>query len=1057
MVEVKDDDDEIDTATITINVNDVNEAPIANPDNYETDEDTTLTILPIDALSKGVLANDEDIDDAIANLLIDSNTAPSNGILSLAVDGSFIYTPTADFFGVATFTYIAKDDDNLTSNSATVTIMVNAVNDLPVANDDGPLPQLTTDEDTPFDIPFSLLTANDSPGPANESGQDLTAVNPSQPANGSITISGSNFRYTPNANFNGTDTFEYYVQDSGVEPNTSLLPATVIVTVDSVNDAPILNVATLSVKEVDTDISDGDDGSGIGKSVGTVTAEDTNDTPEDTPFEFGTMPGGDGYTRFGINAASGEITVIDTTGLDMEGSTQSFTLTVVVTDSANLTATAVFPIDLIDVNEFDPVIAPNQVFTITETAQPNDLVNAAPITATDEDHQDVSSAFAITGGTGQSLFTIDNSGNIRVAAGASFDYEGGTNSYTLDISVTDNGDTPGTRTGSQTVQIDIADANEPPVLGSLAVDPTAVVEGGDLVNLTGTITDQDTGDTTHHVTVDWGDGSTTMWNNATDIDGSHQYKDDPSGSPDTYTIRVTVADRDDETALTDTDTIEVTVTNVDPVLSGVSITPSPINEGESATLSGTISDAGVEDTFSLQVTWGDGQVITYPYPVQPSGLPFTFDVNHIFEDDGQPLTVDLLLIDDDGGQHQYPGGVDITVNNVAPEVDAGKNQIVNVGETVSFTGVITDPGTADTHTKLWDFGDSATDNTNILTPEHTYTAIGVYTVNLTVTDDDGGVGSDTMTVTVVSPSDMKATKAVRGSFTEEGTVFYTITLINNGDSDQLDNAGDELTDMLPPQLALVDAQVISGGGTVTKVVATNTVTWNGAVASGSSVEIEIEAMILPDTKGAAVSNQATIAYDEDGNGSNEATTYSDDPAVAGSYDPTVFNVADEYLVFIPIVVKNYTSAPDLVVTNINASSDLIEVVIENQGNAPVTNSFWVDFYINPNPVPTAANDLWPESGPNPQGLAWGVTERLAVGASLTLSYSTASGAPNLYFVADESLYDGSMPAGTPVYAQADSARAGVGLGAVAELDELTGKPYNNILGGTAVPVSSTTP
>lgn len=89
----------------------------------------------------------------------------------------------------------------------------------------------------------------------------------------------------------------------------------------------------------------------------------------------------------------------------------------------------------------------------------------------------------------------------------------------------------------------------------------------------------------------------------------------------------------------------------------------------------------------------------------------------------------------------------ITVNNVAPSVNAGNDQTVNEGDTVSFSGSFTDPGWLDSHTIEWDFGDGNT-ATGTLTPTHAYGDNGVYMVTLTVTDDDGGVGTDTLTATV---------------------------------------------------------------------------------------------------------------------------------------------------------------------------------------------------------------------------------------------------------------------------------------------------------------------
>ncbi|MHA2298637.1 MAG: PKD domain-containing protein [Candidatus Hodarchaeales archaeon] len=89
----------------------------------------------------------------------------------------------------------------------------------------------------------------------------------------------------------------------------------------------------------------------------------------------------------------------------------------------------------------------------------------------------------------------------------------------------------------------------------------------------------------------------------------------------------------------------------------------------------------------------------------------------------------------------------VTVNNVAPVVDAGADQTVFSGDIVSFSGSFTDPGTLDTFTFEWDFGDG-TKVTGTLAPSHVYLLAGTYTVTLNVTDDDGGEGIGTLTITV---------------------------------------------------------------------------------------------------------------------------------------------------------------------------------------------------------------------------------------------------------------------------------------------------------------------
>jgi len=158
-----------------------------------------------------------------------------------------------------------------------------------------------------------------------------------------------------------------------------------------------------------------------------------------------------------------------------------------------------------------------------------------------------------------------------------------------------------------------------------------------------------------------------------------------------------------------------------------------------------------------------------------------------------------------------------------------------------------------------------------------------------VTDPTSGNNSATDVDTVVG-SQVTATKTASGTFVVGSTVTYTIILGNAGPGPQGDNPGNELTDVLPATLALISANASSG--TAVASVPTNTVTWNGSIPAGGSVTITITATILPAANGASVSNQATAAFDADGNGSNESSALSNDPRQAGSNNPTVIFVAD---------------------------------------------------------------------------------------------------------------------------------------------------------------------
>ncbi|MEO8503302.1 MAG: S8 family serine peptidase [Acidobacteriota bacterium] len=131
------------------------------------------------------------------------------------------------------------------------------------------------------------------------------------------------------------------------------------------------------------------------------------------------------------------------------------------------------------------------------------------------------------------------------------------------------------------------------------------------------------------------------------------------------------------------------------------------------------------------------------------------------------------------------------------------------------------------------------------------------------------------------------TKTVSGTLVEGGTVTYTVTLTNNGTGTQGDNPGHEFTDVLPAGLTLISAVATSGtAGTVG-----NTANWDGTLAaSGGTVTITITATINAGTAGTTISNQGTISFDADGNGTNESTGSTDDPATIGLLDPTAFVV-----------------------------------------------------------------------------------------------------------------------------------------------------------------------
>ncbi|MCE9525421.1 MAG: tandem-95 repeat protein [Planctomycetales bacterium] len=291
-------------ATVTLTVNSVNDAPVAAGDEFTTAEDTSLHI---DA--SGVLANDSDPEgDALSAVLV---TGPSNGTLTLNADGSFDYAPGANFNGNDSFVYQASDG-SLTSTDTTVTIIVTAVNDSPVAANDA----FSTDEDTPLavDIAGSVLS-NDS----DAEGDSLTAALVTGPAHGTLTLNADgSFNYSPEANFNGEDTFTYSASDGTL----SSTEATVTITVNSVSDAPVAANDEFTTAEdtslhVDASGLLGNDSDADGDTLTSVLvsgpANGTLTLNADGSFDY--APGADfnGDDSFVYQASDGSLTSADTT------------------------------------------------------------------------------------------------------------------------------------------------------------------------------------------------------------------------------------------------------------------------------------------------------------------------------------------------------------------------------------------------------------------------------------------------------------------------------------------------------------------------------------------------------------------------------------------------------------------------------------------------------------------------------------------------------------------------------------------------------------------------
>ncbi|MCI0730561.1 MAG: PKD domain-containing protein [Chloroflexi bacterium] len=281
--------------------------------------------------------------------------------------------------------------------------------------------------------------------------------------------------------------------------------------------------------------------------------------------------------------------------------------------------------------------------------------------------------------------------------------------------------------------------NQPPTVDPGG--PYSVGEGG-AVQVTATGSDPENGplsyawDLDHDNTYETPGQSVTF--SASGLDG-----------PGSHTIAVQVTD---EGSLSATDTAVINVLNVPP-MAVFSSTSAAIDEGSTV----NVSFSNQFDPSPADTAAG----FRYSYDCSSDGIfelanstadSLTCDYN----DDGN-YTVMGRIADKDGGYNDYTAT--ILVNNVAPGVGAITAPVdpVQVNTEISASADFSDPGVVDSHTAIWNWGDGSTtagtineaDGSGTATGSHTYTTAGVYTISVTVTDDDGDSGQSILQFVVV--------------------------------------------------------------------------------------------------------------------------------------------------------------------------------------------------------------------------------------------------------------------------------------------------------------------
>ncbi len=486
------------------------------------------------------------------------------------------------------------------------------------------------------------------------------------------------------------------------------------------------------------------------------------------------------------------------------------------------------------------------------------------------------------------------------------DNPSGTSGASYTISITARDDDGGQ--ASETTTVSVANAN--PTVGQLTT--TSITENQSTI-LTGRVSDVGTLDTLS-LHIDWGDplspGNTQTIDLASPDAGvtfdastgefsvEHQYLDDnPSGtSGASYAVSVTVRDDDGGQA---SDQTTVTVANDPPTLSNLTV--DDIDENGITTLRGEIADAGSQDSFTLTVNWGDGDVEEITLAVGAT----EFSASHRYRDD-QPgaipdeYLVRLTLVDDD--QDMAVDAVNVGVSNVAPQLTELAATNVNENGITTLSGVIDDPGTLDTFTLDINWGDPLSpgntqtidlsnpgagvtfdSTTREFTVEHRYlddnptnTPSDEYAIGVTVADDDGGTSATEVELTVSNVRPTIESLAVH-DLPENGITVLSGTIVDAGSLDTFKlqiNWGDPLS---PGNTQTID---LSNPGA-------------GVTFDSTTREFAVEHRYLDDNPTNTPSDEYTIAVtvtDDDGGSSiteTDLTVTNQTPVVAPVADATI--------------------------------------------------------------------------------------------------------------------------------------------------------------------------
>ena len=496
------------------------------------------------------------------------------------------------------------------------------------------------------------------------------------------------------------------------------------------------------------------------------------------------------------------------------------------------------------------------------------------------------------------------------------------------------------------------------------------------------------------------------------------------------TAEITIAESGSSTNITEggsTDSYDLVLTSQPTADVTVTVDPdgqTDLGNGAGSPINLTFTDGDWDSAQTVAVTAVDDQIAEGSHS---STITHSAASSDGFYDGISIIDVTAMITDND------VAGVSITES-------AGSTEVTEDGTTDSYTVVLTTQPTADVTITLspdveTDLGGGAGTPIDLIFTDSDWDS--AQTVMVTAVDDAVAEGNHGSTISHSAASsdgnyDGITIVNVTATIADNDTAGFSIT-----ETDGHTAIGEDgTTDTIEVVLTSEPAQPV-----------TVTFTMDGQVQL-STTSLVFHALNWNDPQTVTVT-----AVDDDDVESYHTSIVT---FAISSSDANYSNLADKDIsinitdndiayIFMPMVVNNFTTAPDLVVNEITVTGNSVQVTIENQGTAPVTEEFWIDLLINPNVPPTQVNHTWQTQGG--EGTHWGLEADalpLDPGDTLVLTLGDARDFGGNF--------SGVIPAGATIYAHVDSANTDTTYGAVNEIHEQIGAAYNNI---ASVTTSST--